>query len=452
MIEGDIKKCFDNVNHHKLEQLLKRRIKDSNIIGLYWKAVKAGYINNGTLEAHSLTGVPQGGVLSPLLSNIYMHELDVFVSSLQEKHRTTPNRRGVIQNPLYTAKLKELRALRAKGDGRAIRKAEQERRFIPSVIRTGTRLYYVRYADDWVIGVKGPKSLAETIRGEVKRFLQQELHLELNKHKTTITHLPTGRAFFLGTIIRRHSLKYSLGLTKKVGKQLVRRANVRVLLECPVNRIIERLGEQGYKHADGKPKAMTKWIYMRPEEIILRYNAVIRGYLNYYSFANNRNMLQRIIWTLRFSAVFTFARKWNVSPRKVFKKLGKHLTYVARKENKVGIKPKTYQLERGDLSIKPLKFDLIKADNMTDPATLKYFSIRSHFTLDKPCCICGSEYNVEMHHIRKLSEKGETNKPEKPFQTAFPANKEKANTGVQRLSQSNPSRRVRREEIRTNVE
>lgn len=327
MIEGDIKGCFDNVDHHILEGLLKRRIKDPNLISLYWKAVNAGYVNNDTLEPHSLTGVPQGGVLSPLLSNIYMHELDVYVESLKEKYDYSENRKGSIQNPKYTSILKRLKELRIQGDGDSIRKVELERMSTPSVIRTSTRLYYVRYADDWVIGVKGTRKTAEDVKLDVETFLREELKLELSREKTAITHLSTETAFFLGTVIRRPNPKYSSSLIRKVGKRSIKGSNTRLLLEAPINRIVEKLKNQGYAHSlDGSPRAVTKWIYMKPEEILLRFSSVIRGYLNYYSFANNRNMLQRIVWILRFSTVFTLSRKWNISPKKVFKKLGRHLS------------------------------------------------------------------------------------------------------------------------------
>lgn len=332
-----------------------------------------------------------------------MHELDVFIETLKTKYTQSRNRRGVIQNPEYTAILKRLKELRLKGDGEAIRKAELERTSISTVIRMGTRIYYVRYADDWVIGIKGPKSLALVVKEEVQTFLINELNLELNQEKTAITHLPTQNAFFLGTIIRRHPQKYMQGLVRTVGRRKIRRSNVRILLECPINRIVKRLENQGYIHAaDGHPKAITKWIYMKPEEIILRYNAVIRGYLNYYSFANNRNMIQRIVWILRFSAVFTLARKWNIRPKKVFKKLGNPLTYRTELKSRKGLKEVSYTLDLGDLSINPTKFDLIKKDTIIDPAKIKYYSMRSHFTLDKPCCVCGVDQNVEMHHIRHL--------------------------------------------------
>jgi hypothetical protein len=149
-------------------------------------------------------------------------------------------------------------------------------------------------------------------------------------------------------------------LVQKVGNKLVRRSNTRIILDCPINLLVDKLKAQGYAHErDGKPKAMTKWIHMKPEQIITRYNAVIRGYLNYYSFVNNRNMLQRIVWILRFSAVFTFARKWRISPKKVFRKLGSKLTYRTTIKTSKGTEQKSYTLDLGDLSIRPMKFDLI---------------------------------------------------------------------------------------------
>jgi group II intron reverse transcriptase/maturase len=357
MIEGDIKGCFDNVDHHVLEQLLKKKIKDNNLISLYWKAVNAGYVNNGTLEPHSITGVPQGGVLSPFLSNVYMHELDTFVGELKTKYKQTPNKKKKTrQHPKYTKILNRLKKLRAEGKGELIRKAELERDSIPSVIRTGTRIYYARYADDWVIGVRGPKELAEKVKEEVEIFLRDELRLELSRDKTAITHLPTSQATFLGTNIRRYSRSYQQGLTKKRGLRRIKGSNTRIILECPINKIVKKLTDQGYAHAaDEQPKAVTKWIYMKPEEIIIRYNAVIRGYLNYYSFVNNRNMLQRIVWILKYSAVFTLCRKWNISPKKVFKKLGNPPSYRNRTKSYL----KDYTLDPGNLTINPMKFDYI---------------------------------------------------------------------------------------------
>jgi group II intron reverse transcriptase/maturase len=395
IIEGDIKGCFDNVNHFKLAQLLEARVKDKNLIDLYWKAVKVDYINAGHTEPHSLSGVTQGGVLSPLLSNIYLHEFDIYVNqTLIPQHSTKTNVKGSRQNPAYTAALKELREARRAGSGAAIRKAERHRMSLASVIRTDTKIRYVRYADDWIIALNSSYKVAQQIKLEVRDFLKNRLDLELSEEKTKITHLPSDKAKFLGVYIKRHSRRYSASRLKKKGQGLCKTSNPRIQLEVPTNLLVAKLADLGYYDMKTKrPRAITKWIYMQPEEIISRYNAIIRGYANYYSFVDNKYMMRYIMWILEYSLVFTFCRKWNISAPKVFKKLGKDLSYQTG--------GKTYKMERPDLKPTPLKFAMSGKPNLPDPEKLKYFSTRSRFSLDQTCCICDNT-PIEMHHVRHL--------------------------------------------------
>lgn len=394
-IEGDIKGCFDNINTSKLASLLETRVKDKNLMNLYWKAVKADYINNGHVEPHSLTGVPQGGVLSPFLSNVFMHELDTYVSqNIIPAYNTRSNVKGRCQNPAYTVALKNLNRARLTRDGKAIRQAERARMAIPSVLRTSTKVYYVRYADDWIIAIKGEKAMAEAIKQQIKNYLKQELDLELSENKTRVTHLPTEKAKFLGTYVRCFSRRRSESRFVRTGSKLQRTSNNRIILEAPVNLLIERLTSQGfYLPEKRRPKAITKWIYMKPEEILIRYNAILRGYINYYSFVNNKRMLQRIVWILRFSCVFTLCRKWNLSPRKVWNKLGANLTIKSNNRAVSFYVP--------DLTPTPLSFTMIGQSRPNDPSKLKYFSTRSTFTLDRPCVLCGNG-PAEMHHVRHI--------------------------------------------------
>nr|WRI02247.1 hypothetical protein [Acanthella acuta] len=393
MIEGDIKGYFDNIDHHRLAELLGKEIRDQNLISLYWKAVSAGYVCEGTKEPHSLTGVPQGGVLSPLLSNIYLHEFDKFMEVTKEKYTTKGRLSG--QPPAYTKALKKVREARELGDSKAIRAAEIARSRTPSTFRRGQRVYYTRFADDWVVGVVGERTLAVRIKEEISDFLRGELKLTLSPEKTKITHLPSDVARFLGTDIGRKSRRYTMSL-RTTGGKTVRFTNQRILMHAPVRDLASKLKSQGYAHGDGAPRAVTKWIYMRPEEIITRYNAVMRGILRYYSFVNNRNMLQQIVWTLRFSACFTLARKWNISPRKVFRKLGGHLTVKTPMRKFELALPK-------DLKKSPMRFDFISRGREDfDPFKVKFFATRSRFTMDLPCWVCGETEDVEMHHVRHI--------------------------------------------------
>jgi len=155
MIEGDIKGYFDNINHHILAELLKKQIKDHNLIDLYWKLVNAGYVNDGKYEKNNL-GVPQGGVLSPLLSNIYLHEFDIFMQELCKTHSNL-SRRVSKHNPDYESLRKRVKRLKERentfspSDKALLQELTNRMRNMSSVIRdsnTPNRVYYNRYADD----------------------------------------------------------------------------------------------------------------------------------------------------------------------------------------------------------------------------------------------------------------------------------------------------------------
>lgn len=337
MIEGDITGYFDNIDHQILATLLKKQIKDQNIIDLYWKLVKAGYVNDGNFSRSNL-GVPQGGVLSPLLSNIYLHEFDKFMEDLTKKH-TNLNEQVSKANPEYL-KVKRMITKIENSESLNLEKNEELKTLktkltkIPSVIRddkTATRVYYNRYADDWVIGVSGSLSFTQKIKEEVKEFLNNTLLLTLSDEKTKITHIETEKVKYLGFIVSRRRRKYTESQlsTVKFTQVTKRPSYASVIIEAPIALLIEKLIEQGYAYGGQKnpqPKAVTKWIFMKPEEIIMRFNAVIRGILGYYSSVENRNQFSQIIWLLKFSAVFTLARKLNLSPKQIWRKYGNPIT------------------------------------------------------------------------------------------------------------------------------
>lgn len=314
IIEGDIKGFFDNLNHHILETLLSREIKDKNLIDLYWKLARAGYISEeGRLTKNNL-GVPQGGIISPILSNIYLHEFDKFMEEIISKY-STPGELVSWHNPVYAG--------------------NEDLKKEPSMIRdetTGTRVRYNRYADNWIIGVTGPRDLAVKIKEEVKEFLSTKLELELSEEKTKITHLTTERAQYLGFEIARRPR--SCTESQIVTTKTRRASNTRIHIYAPIERLVEKLISHGFAGDKRTPKAITKWIYLEPLDIIMRFNAVLRGIIHFYPMVENKNQLTHVVWILKNSAVFTLARKLNISPKAVFKKYGKNLTVVIPAENK----------------------------------------------------------------------------------------------------------------------
>jgi group II intron reverse transcriptase/maturase len=410
MIEGDIKGFFDNIDHHKLAELLKREIKDPNLIDLYWKLVAAGYVNNGKFES-SFLGVPQGGVLSPLLSNVYLHEFDKFMEELISKY-TDYSKRVSKHNPRYDALRKQISKFNpTKENSSELLRLKLELQRTPAVIRdstTGTRVYYNRYADDWVIGISASLEFAEQIKAEVKQFLNDMLLLTLSEEKTKITHLVGNKVKYLGFYLSRKSRRYTESLKSEVttkiwGKStdIVRRAtNVSIIVEAPIDEILDKLVEQKFARiVNGKPFpcAVTKWIYMRPEDIILRYNAIIRGILEYYQSVENKNQLSYVMWILTFSAVFTLCRKLNISPRQIFNKFGNPITvkFLA------GGKAKSIELLYPKTLARDRTFKLDSYLN-ADPFKVKHYSVRTHHSWDASCKICGSSTNIEMHHVKHI--------------------------------------------------
>lgn len=409
IIEGDIKGYFDNVDHHILASFLQKMIKDKNLIDLYWKLVKAGYVNNGKHTVSHL-GVPQGGIISPFLSNVYLHELDLFMETIIAKYSTW-DKKVSKRNPEYYKvkfKLKKLKEIKNPDIKQVedIKYLTKELSKLPSVIRTvdtGTRIYYNRYADDWLIGISGDLDLARKIREEVQEFLLKTLKLELNVEKTKITHVAKKKINYLGFLISRRSRRYTesqVSFVKSTG-QIRRPSFASVIIEAPIDKLIDKLIDLGFSWHDKRPKAITKWIYMQPKDIIRRYNWMIRGILNYYKSVENRNQMSYIMWILKFSAVFTLAKKLNISPRQIWKKFGNPITIKVVSEDKKEKKVKKIVLFEPSTLKRDRTFQLDSYFNF-DPFNVKYFDVRSNHLWDANCSICGSEEQVEMHHVKHI--------------------------------------------------
>lgn len=405
IIEGDIKGYFDNIDHQILAKLLMIKVKDQNLIDLYWKLVKAGYVNNGKYTRSHL-GVPQGGVLSPLLSNIYLHEFDVFMEDLitryTEKQSVSKNNPEYQRLRRQIQKLENLKDLSEQDKNTLVELCDKLKK-TPSVIRdknTGTRIFYNRYADDWIIGVSGDQDLAKKIKNEANDFLRDILKVELNQEKTKITHVTQEKIHYLGFDISRRSRIYTespKSYLMSTGKTR-RPSNASVIIEAPMEKLISKLVDQGYAwKKDRTPKAVTKWIYLKPEDIIRRYNWVVRGILEYYKSVENRNQLGQVIWILKFSAVNTLARKLNISPKQVWKRYGNPITIkfmTGNKEKEITLyEPKTMKRNR--------TFELQSYFNF-DPFNVTFFALRSNHVWDMACIICDEKDYVEMHHVKHI--------------------------------------------------
>lgn len=401
-IEGDIQGMYDNVNHHTLIDLISSKIVDSRLISLIWKLLRAGYIENTQLNIPEL-GTPQGSIVSPLLANIYLHELDKFMDTLIVKGKG--KKRLKKRTPFSKQIRSEIQIQKRKVDNM---KKGQDRDVEVKVLKSlkmknilgrtyvdpENRLFYHRYADDFIIGIAGSLKFTEYIRGQVGIRLEG-LNLQLNPEKTKITPLRKDKARFLGYDV-------SIGSNRKIrkifpkGKAPFLKGTTGwfVYLEAPMSSIISRLCTKSFCDRNGFPVPKKIWTVMPDYQIVDAYNVSLAGILQYYSGACHRNVLRRLMYIFRFSCAMTIATKHRSSINKVFKKHGKHLNIVYGTSGEKSIQFREFDVFRE----KDKNWNLGK--QLPDP----YRNIALRLTKSKlfsSCCICG-ESVTEMHHIRHV--------------------------------------------------
>ena len=407
IIEGDIRACFDELDHSVLVTTLRKKIQDERFLNLIRKLLNAGYMDLHGEQKASLVGSPQGGILSPILANVYLHELDEFVESLRSRLERGKHKQ---RNPTYQklSHQKSRMVKRGETKTKAFRQISQSMRTMPTVQVDDPgfiRIKYLRYADDWIVGIWGSHALAEHIKQEIKTFLYEHLRLRLSEEKTQITHARTEEALFLGTTLKTGGGKEAkLALqTNKWGKKFKRRSTGwETIMKAPMPKLIKRLSDRGFCTKEGKPTPKAGWAYLDVEQLILHYSSINRGIQNYYRFADNWAQLQRIQYILQYSLAMTLGRKFKISTPKVFKRFGQHLSYTIK--DKAGVEKKTVTFYLNHDWVKDrdafqanraLNIDLIRTE----------MTMRSRSKLAKPCCICGATRDtavIVMHHVRHI--------------------------------------------------
>jgi nicotine oxidoreductase len=323
VIEGDIENFFGSINHKILINDLHNIIKDQRIINLVWKILKAGYVLENRLYIEK-SGIPQGGKIPPILSNIYLDKFDRFVEDGLKIYERT-DKVNSIPNPIYI-RLKS--SLRKKNIDK--KQKYTELRKVKSTLNIGVRCYYIRYSDDFIIGIAGTRNLSLQIKENIKRYLEDKCDIKLSSEKTKITKISNKKVEFLGYNISSKKYKEPkyIKVKKKNGRSTKKRASqAYIKIEAPYKKIKEKLIENGFIDSKFAPKAITKWIFLDHTEILYRYNYIINGLMNYYIMIDNKSIFHKIIsYALRHSCALTLSRKYRYKSRKkVFEKYGKNL-------------------------------------------------------------------------------------------------------------------------------
>ena len=408
-VEGDIKGCFDNINHAVLVGLLSNKIKDARITKLIYKFLKAGYLENWQYHK-TYSGTPQGGIISPLLANIYLHELDKFVMKLKSEFDTP----GVGQiTPEYRELHNEIKRLshrltKVTGEEREMVLAEykskrQKLMTIPCTAQTDKKLKYVRYADDFLIAVKGNREDCQWIKSKLAEFIGDTLKMELSEDKTLITH-SSKCARFLGYDVRvRRSGKIKRG---GPGHVKMRTLNGGVELLVPLNdKIRQFVFTKGVaiQKKDGSmfPVHRKYLVGLTDLEIVSVYNAELRGICNYYGMASNFCKLHYFAYLMEYSCLKTLASKHKTSLSKIIDKFNDGTgKWGVPYETKLGNK-RRYFANYADCKGKGSATDYI-----SNAAVVYGYAVN---TLEnrlkaKVCELCGTTESdhYEVHHINKL--------------------------------------------------
>ena len=413
-IEGDIKGFFDNIDHDVLVGILRERISDDRFIRLIRKFLKAGYVEDWTFH-NTYSGMPQGGIVSPILANINLDKLDKYVKEyIRHFDMGTKRRPGKESNDLANERKRTVRKLKKIKDGTEkaalvarLKAIEQERAAFPSgdeMDGSYRRLKYIRYADDFILGVIGSKEDALRIKEDIKSFLSESLALELSEEKTLITH--TGKsAKFLGyeiTVTRNNHQR------RDVQGRLRRTYGKRVRLNVSMATLRDKLLEYGameIKLRNGKeiwkPKCRSGLIFNDDLEILDRYNRETVGFCNYYLIANNCVVLHNFRYIMEYSMYKTFAGKYRSTVRKINKKYRLNKLFTVKYEQKGVIKSRTFYKTsfkrrttafNGSCDIEPYSIADVSRTNLTDRLKAE------------KCELCGATGKLIMHHVRNLKD------------------------------------------------
>lgn len=412
-VEGDIKGCFDNISHKVLLGILSEKIKDTRFVNLIGKFLKAGYMENWKYH-NTYSGSPQGGIISPILANIYLNELDRKMEQMKIDFDKPSNQYCSTAYGSLRGRINRLKQkIKDNPDSpfrnewlNSVKKMSKELRKLPYKDYSDKKLVYVRYADDFLIGVSGTKEEAVEVKSQIKEWLANVLGLELSDEKTKITH-SSEPARFLGYDL---AVRRNQDVKGKKNGVVQRTLNNSVELNIPFTEKIEAFlfGKKAViqdRTGKLKPVAICNLLHLTDLEILDTFNAQTRGLSNYYSLASNFSKLSFFVYLMEYSCLKTLAKKHKSSVAKIHNQYRQGKTWVI-----------SYETKKGKRSMSFVKFKDFKRTSSFDKVdTADIDNIKTKYhntninTLDSrlranACELCGKQgYDkYEIHHINKV--------------------------------------------------
>jgi group II intron reverse transcriptase/maturase len=410
-VEGDVTDCFGSLDHSIMRSILAEKIHDGRFLRLIDGLLRAGYLEDWRYH-QTLSGCPQGGVVSPVLSNIYLDRLDQYIEqTLLPAHnrgeRRTPHRP-------YMRLWQRACRLEQRGDRPAGHALRKQMKTMPSRDPNDPgyrRLHYSRYADDWLLGFTGPRQEAEQIKARVGEFLRDQLKLELSPAKTLVTHGRTRPVRYLGyQIVVLHA-------DHKHDQRGHRSINAGIGLKVPADVIRAKCAP--YLH-HGKPIRRTERTVDTDYSIVAQFQAEFRGVAEYYRLAFNRHRLGQLKYVMERSLTKTLARKYRIRVAQVYRR------YRAVLDTEHGPRCGLQVTVHRDGGRPPLvaQWGGVTLARDTTPRPLNdkppriWSNRRSELVqrlLADACELCGSTEQVEVHHVRALKDlnpRGRKHQPE----------------------------------------
>src|SRR5258706_1716278 len=418
IVDMDIRDYFNTINHELLVELLKRKIDDTRFLRLIKAMLDVGYLEDWTYHT-TYSGVPQGSIVSPILANVYLHELDLFMKELKKRFDRGKKRGKNLLYYRYSDRIKRLRAKwdRLKGEEGTekelqairdeIRRMDQLRKQIPSgdPFDAGyKRLFYCRYADDFCLGIIGSHADAERVRQEVKAFIEETLKLAIAEEKSHICRSKQG-TIFVGYEVKTYSGDRVIKVKRGSRHTTYKSMSEQLQLHIPAGKLQKFCASKGYGNYETiKAAHKAKWIPLSDAEILLAYNGELRGLANYYALACNvKQEMKRLALVWRASLFKTLACKHESRESKIVNRLKTEDGYVL-----------TVPGEKKTRSIKVFRLKDLTAPFPNDPHldvspnvyvwTLSRSEIIKRLN-KKQCEYCETTTGpFEIHHIRKMKD------------------------------------------------